>query len=450
MKHPSLSMQTTIRKEQRGERDTRLHGRRLVIAWVLWGVIAIFDLAAFVYSITGAVTQLQVLCTSSCTIQQLSAAGVSTLQRAGLSLGDYIAFYLAVIIISTLLCYTMATILLWRRPNDWMALLISLMLLGFGPGFVSNGVRFSQWFGPALAPHASSLFDQINAVILVLVFFLFPTGRFEPRWTRWFIYLLIGIDIAFVVFPRFTAPAFLLDIYNYGFAVILLSLVVTQVYRYRRVSTPAQRQQTKWVVYSLVVSLTSIVGLLAIFHPQPGTLLSAIDIVANLLLTLIPISLAVAIQRYHLYDIDILINRTLVYVTLTAILVAIYIGSIIALQSLLHSIINQNNDVAIVVSTLVIAALFQPLRHRIQAVIDRRFYRSKYDAARTLAAFSATLRQEVDLNQLSEHLLTVVQETMQPSHVSLWVRRTETRSLQADKPSPEEAGVPEEVAEHGV
>jgi hypothetical protein len=146
-----------------------------------------------------------------------------------------------------------------------------------------------------------------------------------------------------------------------------------------------------------------------------------------LLLTLIPISFAVAILRYRLYDIDILINRTLVYVTLTALLALIYVGLIIALQSLLRSTINQNSDVAIVVSTLVIAALFQPLRHRIQAIIDRRFYRHKYDAAKIVAAFSATLRQEVDLDQLREHLVAVVQETMQPAHVSLWLRKDEQR-----------------------
>jgi hypothetical protein len=187
MSHPSLTLQATISEKQRDERDTRLHGRQLVLARVLWGVIAIFELAALLDSLTGTVKQLQVLCTSSCTDLQLSAAAVSTLQRVGLSQGDYIAFYLAVILISTLLCYVIATLLLWRRSNDWMTLLVSLMLMSFGPGSISNGIRFSQWFGPAVAGHVSSLFDAINLTILVLIFFLFPTGRFEPRWTRWFI-----------------------------------------------------------------------------------------------------------------------------------------------------------------------------------------------------------------------------------------------------------------------
>ncbi|HXZ05210.1 MAG TPA: hypothetical protein VEH81_10275 [Ktedonobacteraceae bacterium] len=420
MSQKTSSIQNTIRRES----NTRLQGRRLIFAWVFWGIIAFFEVAALVYSLTGAVMQLQVLCSSSCAIQQLSVDAVKALQHAGLSLEDYIAFYITVILISTVLCYTLAAVLLWHRRDDWMALLVSLMLMSFGPGSISNGIRFSQWVGPTLASHLSSLFDVINLTILVLIFFLFPSGRFVPRWTRRFVYFVIGIGIVIVIIPRFTAPEPLIDIYNYLFIGILLSLVIAQVYRYRRVSTPSQRQQTKWVVYSLVVSITSVVALLVIFQPLPGSLLSSLDLIANLLLTLIPISFAVAMLRYRLWDIDIIINRTLVYGSLTVILALLYFGLIFAIQFLLRGIINQNNDIAIVVSTLTIAALFRPLHLRIQRVIDRRFYRRKYDAAKTLEAFSATLRNEVDLDTLREHLLSVVQETMQPAHVSLWLRES--------------------------
>ena len=144
-----------------------------------------------------------------------------------------------------------------------------------------------------------------------------------------------------------------------------------------------------------------------------------------LLLLLIPLSLAIAILRYRLWDVDALINKTLVYGTLTATLALLYIGLVFALQFLLRGLINQDSTIAIVASTLVIAALFQPLRHRLQKVIDRRFYRRKYDATKTLTTFSATLRNEVDLSQLSEQLVAVVHETLQPTHVSLWLRTPE-------------------------
>ncbi len=219
---------------------------------------------------------------------------------------------------------------------------------------------------------------------------------------------------------------------------LLLSVVAIQVYRYRRVSTPLQRQQTKWVVYGLSVALGGFLLLITVGFDLSLHLGIIADLLAGgllyLFLLLIPLSIGIAMLRARLFDIDVLINRTLVYVTLTVTLTAtlalIYIGSIIVLQSLLRSVINQNSDVAIVVSTLVIYALFQPLRSRVQSIIDRRFYRSKYDAAKTLETFSATLRQEVDLDQLREQLLAVVQETMQPAHISLWLRPPAPRGTQ--------------------
>jgi len=208
-------------------------------------------------------------------------------------------------------------------------------------------------------------------------------------------------------------------------------MVVGQIYRYRRVSSLLQRQQTKWVVFGMSVAIGGYVGLVDLLYgvfslPPKGPFADLIIFTATyFLMLLIPLSIVFAILRARLWDIDFFINRTLVYGALTVILTAVYVGLVIGLQALLRGIISQDNSVAIVISTLAIYALFGPLRQRIQRIIDRRFYRSKYDAAKTVAAFSATLRQEVDLSQLREQLLAVVQETMQPTHVSLWLRPTQ-------------------------
>jgi hypothetical protein len=217
-----------------------------------------------------------------------------------------------------------------------------------------------------------------------------------------------------------------------------------------------QRQQTKWVAYGIALfCLVVVVGYgLMFFFPaltEPSSLYPLVfNVVGNFAQLLIPLSFGLAILRSRLWDIDILINRTLVYGTLTLLLTAVYVGLVIGLQALLRGIISQDNSVAIVISTLIIAALFGPLRQRIQAIIDRRFYRRKYDAAKTLQAFSAQLSKEVDLGQLSERLMAVVQETMQPASISLWLcrspqgKRAGTRAFSGDTSKPLSRGKTEQ------
>ena len=219
------------------------------------------------------------------------------------------------------------------------------------------------------------------------------------------------------------------------FSFIVVSLFA-QIYRYRRVSTPLQRQQTKWVVFGVVISFLGSIGIIVVSNllrlsQQPGTLGYFVgNSFVYVFGALIPLSIGVAILRSRLWDIDVIINKALVYGVLTALLAAVYAGLVIGLERLAGTVNNgqvTQEPVAIVISTLAIAALFQPLRTRIQRVIDRRFYRHKYDAARALEAFSATLRDEVDLNQLQDHLLAAVQETMQPAQGFLWLRQRDQR-----------------------
>jgi hypothetical protein len=281
----------------------------------------------------------------------------------------------------------------------------------------------------------SSVLALVAFDLLFLVFCLFPSGRFVPRWIPWIGVLFLGWEVLLIlnIFPQNNTLLYVLVQYSF-----LGSFVVAQLYRYHAVSSRTERQQTKWIVFGVTMTYLIELGLDFCFGLFPSffstsSLAKVILIpIGNVVPILIPLSFGFAILRSRLWDIDIIINRTLVYGALTGTLALIYVSLVIGVQSLVHRLTGQvlDSPLVIVGSTLLIAALFQPLRHRIQYTIDRRFYRRKYDAARTLAAFSATLRNEVDLKQVSEQLMAVVQETMQPTHISLWLRNPETSDRQ--------------------
>jgi hypothetical protein len=194
---------------------------------------------------------------------------------------------------------------------------------------------------------------------------------------------------------------------------------VAVILRFRR-SQGVPRQQLKWFAYGTALSILMIAVITVLtFSSVTG---SGASWPFYLAVVCIPISAGIGILRYRLFDIDVLINRTLVYGGLTTMLLAIYLVLVFGGQYLLSSFFGHNNTAVLVVSTLLVAALFQPLRGRVQQLVDRRFYRSKYDASKVVAGFSDTLRQEVHLEQLYEHLLAVVQETVQPAYLSLWLR----------------------------
>jgi hypothetical protein len=428
---PSLT-EATISRSSRSSEGTRLHGRRLVLARVVWAAVVVFSLSIFLLSLPAYFAQLQTVCTGDTCVYsygQLTPGSAQALQNLGLSIGAYAASTFVLITVSTLVSFGVAALIFWRRSDDWMAMLVSLFLVTFG-------VNFSVQAQAILAANVHSAWNvpltiltSLGWVSLNLLWYLFPDGRFIPRWTRPLAVFVVANTIflnaypdAFSTFPPWVISAIFLV--NGG------SGVIAQIYRYARVSGPVQRQQTKWVVFGLTATTLVILGRLVplLIFPSLSTSSSPYFLVSTYIypvgLLLIPLTLGIAILRYRLWDIDILINRTLVYGTLTGLLALVYFGLVVVLQALFKQVTGQvgASPLVIVISTLAIAALFQPLRHRIQKIIDRRFYRRKYDAARTLAAFSATLRNEVDLSQLSEQLVAVVQETMQPASVSLWLR----------------------------
>jgi len=228
---------------------------------------------------------------------------------------------------------------------------------------------------------------------------------------------------------------------------LMFAAVISLFIRLRR-ARQIERLQIKWFVYATALTISGAILAYPVSETTGSAWLGWVGLISLVVGVLaIPISMGIAILRYRLYEIDLIINRTLVYGSLTLMLALLYFGSVTALQSLFSLLTGQGNTLAIVVSTLAIAALFNPLRRRIQGFIDRRFYRRTYDARKILEAFGSRLRDETDLEKLCEDLGEVVDETMQPSHISLWLRlpssspnssesSSEVRSSKQSEPPP--------------
>lgn len=341
----------------------------------------------------------------------------------GRSTGLYALYSFVAPIVVALGYVLTGAVISWRQPSERGALIFSLILVGFGDAFALG----------ALVPepsHSSVLlrfFVNGAFVSLAVASYLFPDGRLVPKWTRW--PSLIWLYVAFATTWLAGSPVDPNSWSGPPSALFWLGIVSTcpiaQTYRFRHVSSPVQRQQTKWVALGLSVFVLA----LTLYTSQiqvPPNVVAQRQLVLGLLLmaalVIVPMTVGLAMLRYRLWDVDVLINRALVYGLLSILLAATYIGGIFGLQWIFRTVAGQGSNVSVAVSTLAIAALFNPLRRRIQNGIDRRFYRRKYDAARSLASFSVRARDEVDLEQLAADLVEVVEETMQPTHVSVWLR----------------------------
>ena len=388
------------------------------ITWVILAVVVLgLDAAGIPY----AYAQYESLCTQNAQVcaeeSLLTPESALQLEEAGISRGFYAAYQgVGIETVFTLVCFAVAAVIFLRRSDDRMALFACFVLLIFGGAGAAGTMQALTEAQPAFW-FPVNLLDYISQVCFGVFFYLFPDGRFAPRWTRWLALAAALVFVPDIFFPDSPVAA----VTDPLFFFFVGSLVVAQVYRYRRVSTPEQRQQTKWVVFGFAAALVGFTAVVLITAFVPairdagplGVMIFSTIIYGFLLL--IPLSIGVAILRSRLYDIDVVINRALVYGSLTTLLVLIYVGGVVGSQYVFLALTGQG-------STLAIAALFNPLRRRIQGSIDRLFYRRKYDAAKTLEEFSAKLRDETDLDSLNTELLFVVRETMQPAHVTLWLR----------------------------
>ena len=413
----------------------RLKNPWLTIARGIWLIVVGVSLVLVIIAIPVRYGQVTELAESTVPESMTQEEFVASLDEIGIGVGSYAKYLVIVELVVVLISTGIALLIFWRNSDFWPAMLISLWLVTFSTNFGSTATLIEE----NLAIGSLVFFlDQLGwALLLPFVFLTFPDGRFVPGWSRW-------LGAAWIALGAFILVQGLVDIGQTGvvpensgpqvlvWASLWIIGLAGQIYRYLRVSGPIQRQQTKWVLFGMAGTVTIIIVLLALESFFPWQELAAewvfvyeeiIELaLVSLGFLLIPMSMGIAMLRYRLWDIDVIIRRTLVYGLLTLLLLFIYFGSVVLLQTLFTAVSDQSSPIAIVVSTLVIAALFSPLRGRVQNTIDRRFYRRKYDATQTLADFAATARDEVDLDMLMSELEEVVRGTMQPEHVTLWLR----------------------------
>ncbi|HEY7340359.1 MAG TPA: hypothetical protein VH591_05730 [Ktedonobacterales bacterium] len=433
---------TVMRDTASGDTGPQRRGPqwRMGIAHGAWILVVLINAAIFVPAVPFYYQNLLIPCTSAnpgqdCNTGQLAPSGIATLARLGISLQTYAAAALIVIIIQSLIFFTIGALIAWRRWHQGLGLFVSIVLITFGATGSSDTLLGSyQVLRYQLTPTVVGIFDIASIVITFLqwpalgTFLLtFPNGRFAPRWSVLVVALWVTNIFAFALTPPVIVTTVSVAL-TFGFTMLV------QIDRYRRLYTTVERQQTKWLVFAMVFSVVIEIGVAIARSIIPGlnapdSIFALTDVFASgLLFLFVALAVGVALLRYRLYDIDIIIRRTLVYGSVTAVLAITYAVVVIALQRLLTLLVpHASNTFAIVVTTLLIAAIFQPLRSTVQRGVDRRFYRHKYDAARTLASFGSTLRNEVNLEDLTRQLITTVSETMQPAHISLWLRQPDKR-----------------------
>jgi hypothetical protein len=415
---------------------TTIRNPWLTIARILWVALLTLKAILVVVGFPELSRQFQLLSRSG-----LSDTGVSRFWTpAGLSLAlsalgltpiFLLIFFLILSILQLSVYWTVGLLIFWRKSNTWLGLFTSYVLVGIGlTNFGSDMISI------AMVPMPWRFFVDLATFViwpaLFIFLILFPDGRFVPRWTR---FLPLAWIIVYVVTE--TSSIFNSNPSSSDVLILLLAsplvliTIACVIYRYARVFGPMERQQSKWFLYSIVLFFGGSLTIQYLifkpllqslgYGPQAMLLYLAYQIVSMLLSITLPISIGIAIFQYRLWDIDIIIRKTLVYSVVTILLALVYIGGVLLLQGLFAGLGVGKSPVAIVLSTLAIAALFNPVRRWVQNGVDRRFFRKKYDSEQALTAFAAQARDEVDMERLWVALVSTLEKTVQPAQVSLWL-----------------------------
>jgi hypothetical protein len=402
------------------EERRRLRGWRLLVARVVWLAVVVLTLGLAIPGFLVAFDRPELL-------QQPEMLGLA--DRLGLPNRVLMA---AGLLVPMAAVSAVAIFLFWRRSDDWMAMLYSLQLIT-GTAFTTRSLSALEQAYPAVRAPVQLIW-LLGFVLISVTLYLFPDGRFVPRSTRLLAIVAVVLMVLSPGLPegllRLPRAQQTMSAWHWRAAVLgVLALwgigLAAQIYRYRRVSGPVERQQAKLVMFtfgSLVAVIALGLVLPSLFLDLPDVWFAAVLLASIPLGIAFPISIAIAILRYRLYDIDRIISRTLSYALVTALLAGVYASVVLILGQVFGGVGEELPSWVVAAATLAAAAAFRPARRHVQAVVDRRFNRRKFDAAKTVEAFSVRLRDEIDLDALTAELLVVVDQTIQPTRASLWLR----------------------------
>jgi len=416
----------TASSQPPGQADTRLRGAWLVLARAAWVVVVVLALGVFIARIPFNIADLHIICTTAAcrNMGRLTLAQVQELQHLGLSPDFYAIFQTTLSLIFEVGYVATGVLIFWRRSDDRMALITSLALVTFGNAFAPNPVT-------ALPPllHVLSLWMAFLGNICTGLFFsLFPSGRFTPRWVAFLAPIWIAQwGFTNLVLASFFQPAGLATALFFS---LLVSVVVGQVYRYLRVSTPVQRQQTKWVVFGLSGALVGFLVVVIVEMNLPLSIIAymAVGVLLFSSLLLIPLSIGIAILRSHLWDIDIIINRTLVYGTLTASIVGMYILVVGYLGALFRT--GSNLLISLIAAGLV-AVLFQPLRGLLQRGTNRLLYGQRDEPHIVITGLSQRLEATLVPDAVLPTIVETVAQALKLPYAAILLQRDDEFAIAA-------------------
>ncbi len=406
------SMRVDLTAESR-ESPHRLPRRALPVIWAVLAITASVTVGVFIAAIPARYSQALHMC-------------------AGGGCDGQAIYLVALDIVTALGWTTLAAVIFLRRPGDRIGLFSALTFITFGVARFPDTTLALSTTHPNWAIAVEGLRFLGSACLSVYVF-VFPDGHFHPSMTRWIAagWILIQVPEFFLTSSLASESRWPDWLRFVGFLGFVAIVIAAQAWRYVRVATASERRQARWAALGLSVALTCYLLPEFGYPTLINTRLTPVamsSLTQSTLITLtfllVPVSVAYSMARHQLFDVDILINRTVVYGLTTLGVATLYFASITALQSLIGMFAGMRgtSPLIIVVSTLLIAFLFQPIRRTLQRAVDRRFYRRKYNADAAVRSFADSLLHEIDLADLRGRLLDITHETMQPSHASLWLR----------------------------